>query len=97
VRAVGFLAVPVGGCRLGRHLSLSDVVTGLAVPALLDGRRGFPHVRLRWSPYRDTCHVVAWGARAPIQDDPETQGWFYGYSAEAIARLLRTERSSTAR
>lgn len=78
------LAVPVGGRRRGGYLSVTEVMTGLAVRALLRGQAGFPDVRLRWSPYADTCHVVEWGERPPGGDDA-ARGRFYGYSAEAIA------------
>jgi hypothetical protein len=81
-----FLAVPIGGRRRGGYLSVPDVVTGMAVRALLTGRPGFPGVRLRWSPFADACHSVEWGAAAPEVDDAETLGQFYGYSADAIAR-----------
>lgn len=79
-----FLAVPVGGRRRGGYLSVTEVVTGMAVRALLKGRAGFPDVRLRWSPWADACHAVEWGAAVPGTEDPVTLGQFYGYSAEAI-------------
>jgi hypothetical protein len=80
------LAVPVGGRRLGGYLSAADIMTGLAIRALLLGHPGFPDVRLRWSPDPDCCHVVEWGARAPLSDDDEVRGRFYGYSDHAIAQ-----------
>lgn len=81
-----FLAVPVGGRRRGGYLSVADVMTGMTVRRLLLDRPGFPDVRLRWSPYADSCHTVEWGAPAPNVHDPAALGEFYGYSAEAIAR-----------
>ncbi|MGW5925209.1 DUF6302 family protein [Streptomyces anulatus] len=83
-----FLAVPVGGCRKGGYLSVSEVVTGLVARSLLRGRPGFPDVRLSWSPYPDCCHVVRWGAPVPYEDDPVAEGRFYGYSKEALATFV---------
>ncbi|UQA95709.1 DUF6302 family protein [Streptomyces halobius] len=81
------LAVPAAGQRRGGCLPMPDVVTALAVRAVLAGRPGFPDVRLRWSPYLDACHVVEWGERPPVHEDDAAHGRFYGYSAEAIARF----------
>ena len=87
IGACAQLLVPLGGSRLGGFLPVPDIVTGLAVRGLLAGRPGFPGVRLRWSAYADCCHHVEWGARAPVCDDDEVRGRFYGYSAEAIRRF----------
>ncbi|MEU7021898.1 DUF6302 family protein [Streptomyces sp. NPDC046203] len=90
VRVSGFayLAVPVGGRRLGGFLPMPELVTGWAVRSLLLGQSGFPHVRLSWSPYLDSCHVVAWGERPPDDLDDEGYGRFYGYSRAAIDRFV---------
>ncbi|MFJ6014433.1 DUF6302 family protein [Streptomyces sp. NPDC092952] len=86
VGGVAYLAVPVGGARRGGYLPMPELAMGCAVRDALRGTPGFPDVRLRWSPYEDACHVVAWGERAP--EDDELQGRFYGYSAEAITQAL---------
>ncbi|MGW5434621.1 DUF6302 family protein [Streptomyces sp. NPDC004059] len=80
------LAVPVSGARRGGYMSFDLLTLAMAAKALLDGWPGFPYLRVRWSPYRDTCHVVEWG-EAPPDDDAE-QGRFCGYSGEAISRFL---------
>lgn len=82
------LAVPVGGLRRGGFLPVQDVVTGLAVRALLAGRPGFPDVRLRWSADIDICHNVEWGERPPQWWKDAARGRFYGYRADAVARFL---------
>lgn len=82
-----WLVVPVGGRRRGGYLPVPDLLTGAAARRLLTGRPGFPDVRLRWSPYADCCHVIAWGEPAPREDDDETLGRFYGYSEDAINRF----------
>ncbi|KUO04798.1 DUF6302 family protein [Streptomyces caeruleatus] len=82
------LAVPVGGARRGGYMSLELVTLALEVRSLLDARSGFPNLRVRWSPYRDTCHVVEWGAESPMWDDA-ARGRFYGYSETAIDAYLR--------
>ncbi|MEW2066616.1 DUF6302 family protein [Streptomyces sp. NPDC007346] len=89
VEGTTYLAVPAGGCRRGGFVSVSEVVTGLAVRSLLRDRPEFPDVRLSWSPYADTCHVVRWGPPLPYDDDPVAEGRFYGYRAETIAAFMR--------
>jgi hypothetical protein len=84
---VSLLAVAVGGPRRGGYLSVDLLVTAVAVGDLLTGRRGFPDVRVRWSPYSDTCHVVEWGESAPEGSD-EARGRFYGYREAAITEFL---------
>lgn len=52
--------------------------------------RAFPRLRVRWSPYRDTCHTVEWGDPAPdwwVAD--AVAGHFYGYREEAIAAFIQ--------
>lgn len=85
------LAVPVGGRRQGGYITVSEIVTGVAVRKLLAGRDGFPDVRMLRSPYEDTCHSVRWGALPPdgIEDGIVADGMFYGYSDEAIASHVR--------
>ncbi|MFE0477808.1 DUF6302 family protein [Streptomyces sp. NPDC058947] len=80
------LAVPVGGPRHGGYMSFDLCTVAQAAKAVLDGRPGFPELRVRWSPYRDTCHVVEWGGHPP--DGDAERGHFYGYSDEAIAKYL---------
>ncbi|MDF2258389.1 DUF6302 family protein [Streptantibioticus ferralitis] len=46
------------------------------------------NVRVRWSPYRDTCHMVEWGDTPPLWDDA-ARGRFYGYSDTAITAFLQ--------
>lgn len=89
------LAVPVGGVRRGGYASFGHVVDALHTRALLGTAPGFPGLRVRWSPYRDTCHTVEWGEPAPPWwEDDEAFGRFFGYSAAAIAVFLR-QRSPT--
>ncbi|WP_330317954.1 DUF6302 family protein [Streptomyces platensis] len=89
------LAVPVGGVRRGGYASFGHVVDALEARALLDTVPGFPGVRVRWSPYRDTCHTVEWGEPAPRWwEEDAVFGRFFGYSADAIADFLR-QRSQT--
>ncbi|WP_367435262.1 DUF6302 family protein [Streptomyces celluloflavus] len=86
------LAVPTGGARRGGYMSYDQVVLALAVRRLLNGRPGFTDLRVLWSPYLDTCHVVEWGERSPpwwVGD--EAFGRFYGYSEAAIAAHLRQQ------
>jgi hypothetical protein len=84
---VALLAVAVGGQRRGGYLSVDLLTTAVTVAELLAGRPEFPDVRVRWSPYRDTCHVVEWGEPAPEHDDV-ARGRFYGYREAAITALL---------
>lgn len=80
------LAVPIGGSRRGGYMPFELVAVAMAARDLLLDRAGFPDLRVRWSPYRDTCHVVEWGDHPPL-DDAE-RGRFYGYSAAAISSFL---------
>ncbi|MGA5124416.1 DUF6302 family protein [Streptomyces pseudogriseolus] len=87
------LAVPAGGTRRGGYMSFDLVTLAMAARDLLDGRPGFPDLRVRWSPYRDTCHVVEWGAQPPADD--VSRGRFYGYSPKSIADFLAAKTSTT--
>ncbi|WP_395371434.1 DUF6302 family protein [Streptomyces tubercidicus] len=89
------LAVPVGGMRRGGYASFGHVVDALQVRALLGTVPGFPALRVRWSPYRDTCHTVEWGEPAPQWwEGDEAFGRFFGYSDHAVAAFMR-QRSQT--
>ncbi|MCZ0973715.1 DUF6302 family protein [Streptomyces albulus] len=84
------LAVPVGGSRRGGYLSFDLLSLAMAARSLLKDRPGFPRLRVRWSPYRDTCHTVEWGDPAPdwwVAD--AVAGHFYGYREEAIAAFIQ--------
>lgn len=84
------LAVPVGGSRRGGYMSFDLLSLAMATRRLLEDQPGFPSLRVRWSPYRDTCHTVEWGAPAPEWwEDDAVFGRFYGYSESAIAAYLR--------
>ncbi|MER5613903.1 DUF6302 family protein [Streptomyces sp. NPDC002215] len=84
------LAVPVGGLRRGGFMSFDMLALAVTARFLLAGRPGFPDLRVRWSPYRDTCHTVEWGAPSPEWwVDDATTGRFYGYSEAANSRHLR--------
>ncbi|UPT43201.1 MULTISPECIES: DUF6302 family protein [Streptomyces] len=90
-----FLAVPVGGTRRGGYYPVSCLCFGFKVRDLLLEQPGFPDLRVRWSPYRDTCHTVEWGDPAPEWwEDDAVFGRFYGYSESAITSFLR-ERPQT--
>jgi hypothetical protein len=82
------LAVAVGGPRRGGYLPVDLIYPAVAVKDLLVDRPGFPNPRVRWSPYRDACHVVEWGDPPPLDDDI-ARGQFYGYSPAAITAFLR--------
>ncbi|WP_327249871.1 DUF6302 family protein [Streptomyces sp. NBC_01320] len=84
-----FLAVPVGGKRRGGYYCVPCLCFGLAVRDALQDLPGFPNLRLKWSPYPDTCHVVEWGEQEPARwwDDVE-RGRFHGYSDPAIAEFI---------
>lgn len=89
------LAVPVGGSRRGGYMSFDLLTLGTAVRCLLTDQPGFPDLRVRWSPYRDTCHTVEWGDAAPEWwEDDAVFGRFYGYSESAITSFVR-ERPQT--
>ncbi|MGW3015680.1 DUF6302 family protein [Streptomyces longwoodensis] len=84
------LAVPVGGPRRGGYMSFDLPTHATATHALLAEHPGFPRLRVRWSPNRDTCHTVEWGAPAPDWwEDDAVFGRFYGYSEAAIAAFTR--------
>ena len=84
-----FLAVPVGGPRRGGYFPVHNMLIGLAVCDLLQGRPGFIQLRLRWSPDRDVSLLVEWGDAPPAEDDV-ARGRFYGYSDTAISKFLRS-------
>ncbi|WP_327376541.1 DUF6302 family protein [Streptomyces sp. NBC_01216] len=84
------LAVPVGGPRHGGYMSFDLLTLATATRGLLTERPGFPDLRVRWSPYRDTCHTVEWGDPAPEWwEDDAVFGRFYGYSEAAIAAFMQ--------
>ncbi|MBB1245498.1 hypothetical protein GL263_18300 [Streptomyces durbertensis] len=84
------LAVPVGGSRRGGYMSFDLLSLAVATRRLLDTQPGFPNLRVRWSPYLDTCHTVEWGDPAPAWwEDDVVFGRFYGYSQDAIAAFVR--------
>ncbi|MEV3853054.1 DUF6302 family protein [Streptomyces sp. NPDC050095] len=87
---VPLLAVPVGGERRGGYASFEHLVHAVGVRTLLSVVSGFPRLRIRWSPYPDTCHTVEWGEPGPPWwADDVTCGRFYGYSSNAIADFRR--------
>ncbi|MGX2994898.1 DUF6302 family protein [Streptomyces sp. JNUCC 64] len=87
------IAVPVGGPRRGGYMSFELLTLAMAARGLLAGRPGFPNLRVRWSPYRDTCHTVEWGDAAPWWwEDDVVFGRFFGYSETAIASFIRKRR-----
>ncbi|MFH9295790.1 DUF6302 family protein [Streptomyces sp. NPDC017520] len=89
------LAVPVGGPRRGGYMSFDLLTLATATRCLLMDQPGFPDLRVRWSPYRDTCHTVEWGDAAPEWwEDDAVFGRFYGYSESAITSFVR-ERPQT--
>ncbi|MEU1629343.1 DUF6302 family protein [Streptomyces sp. NPDC020096] len=88
------LAVAVGGQRRGGYLSVGLLLQALAIRRLLTGRPGFPDARVRWSPYRDTCHMVEWGDTPPWDD--ASRGRFYGYSDTAVTAFFQERTPQTA-
>ncbi|GGO99214.1 hypothetical protein GCM10012280_65150 [Wenjunlia tyrosinilytica] len=72
------LAVPVGGRRRGGSYSVSHPRYAVAVREILEGRPGFPHLRLVSRSHPDRCDMVEWGDTAPRWDDAAL-GRFYGY------------------
>ncbi|MFD7014018.1 DUF6302 family protein [Streptomyces sp. NPDC059928] len=92
-----FLAVPAGGPRRGGYFSVPELSIGVEVLGLLRGRPGFTSLRLRWSPWRDCCHIVEWGAKPPDWWDDAARGRFYGYSATAISEFLDSAASAQRR
>ncbi|MFJ3713445.1 DUF6302 family protein [Streptomyces sp. NPDC090053] len=85
---IPFLAVPVGGSRLGGAYRVPCICFALKVSDFLRGRDGYPRPRLRWLPSPHSCHVVEWGEKSPAlwgNDDPVTLGQFYGWTDAAIA------------
>ncbi|MFI1933811.1 DUF6302 family protein [Streptomyces sp. NPDC020330] len=84
------LAVPAGGPRRGGYMSFDLLTHATATHALLAEHPGFPRLRVRWSPYRETCHTVEWGDPAPDwREDDAVFGRFYGYSDAAIAAFTQ--------
>ncbi|ESQ05646.1 hypothetical protein B590_07855 [Streptomyces sp. PVA_94-07] len=84
------LAVPVGGPRRGGYMSFDLLTHATETHVLLAEHPGFPRLRVRSSPYRDTCHTVEWGDAAPDwREDDAVFGRFYGYSEAAIAAFTR--------
>ncbi|MFF9016125.1 DUF6302 family protein [Streptomyces sp. NPDC014870] len=84
------LAVPVGGPRRGGYMSFDLLTHARATHVLLTEQTGFPDLRVRWSPYRDTCHTVEWGDSAPEWwENDAVFGRFYGYSEAAIAAFMQ--------
>ncbi|WP_439900798.1 DUF6302 family protein [Streptomyces somaliensis] len=81
------LAAPVGGPRRGGYMSFDLLTHTVATHVLLAEQPGFPNLRIRWSLYRDTCHTVEWGDRAP----PPVGG------RRGLRTLLRLQRSSDSR
>ena len=77
------LAVPVGGTRRGGYVSCCSIRRAKAAYFQLEGRPGFPSVRIDYSPYRDACHCVCWGEQPPEEDD-NAIGRFYGYREEVL-------------
>ncbi|MEU3315817.1 DUF6302 family protein [Streptomyces sp. NPDC006662] len=88
------LVVPVGGRRQGGSYAARELAVALAVQEALDGQPGFPSLRIRWSPYSDTCHTVDWGAVPPPCCDT-ARGHFYGYSSKAVHEFLHPRQEST--
>ncbi|AWN31790.1 hypothetical protein DKG71_00255 [Streptomyces sp. NEAU-S7GS2] len=87
------LAVPVEWPRRGGYLSVDNVCIALAIRDALRPLVGFPRLRMSWSPYPDTCHVVEWGETPPGWWDDEARGRFYGYSEAAIATFMQRYRT----
>ncbi|MDJ0347419.1 DUF6302 family protein [Streptomyces sp. H10-C2] len=88
VHRAPFLAVPVGGARRGGSMAFDLLILAEKTRGLLEGLPGFPDVRVRPSPYRDTCHVVEWGGQPPACDyNDAARGRFYGYSKAAVPHL----------
>lgn len=76
-------------------MSFGQLTLALEARGLLADRPGFPDVRVRWSPYRDTCHTVAWGKPAPAWwEDDVVFGRFFGYSEAAIARFVERHQQA---
>ena len=77
------IAVPVGGTRRGGYVSCASIRWAKTAYHQLEGRAGFPSLRIEYSPYRDACHTVCWGDQSP-EDDSKTSGRFYGYREEVL-------------
>lgn len=85
---IPFLAVPVGGSRLGGFYRVPCICFALKVSDFLRGRDGFPHPSLRWVSSPHSCYAVEWGEKPPAlwgNDNPITLGRFYGWTNSAIA------------
>ena len=78
------LAVPAGGNRRGGYVSCCSIRWAKAAYFQLEGKAGFPSVRIDYSPYRDACHSVCWGEQPPDTDDSKATGRFYGYREEVL-------------
>ncbi|MEV0254769.1 DUF6302 family protein [Streptomyces sp. NPDC050732] len=81
------LAVRVGGTRRGGYHPVPCPCFALAVRDVLQGRPGYPHLRMRWSMGPEEGYVVEWGERPPMlwpDADDAAVGRFYGYSEAAI-------------
>ncbi|MFE4535812.1 DUF6302 family protein [Streptomyces scopuliridis] len=88
------LAVPVGGGRLAGYLTVEDYAEALTVLTMLDGRSGFPHVRVRETVApRDSRRTIIWGEDPP-ESDALARWRFYGYSDKAVARVREGEQTS---
>ncbi|MGV9883026.1 DUF6302 family protein [Streptomyces sp. NPDC003006] len=91
------LAARVGGTRRGGYYPVPCPDFALAVRDALQGRPGYPHLRMRRSTCPDENYVVEWGEMPPTlwpDADDDDVGRFYGYSEAAIkqytaARLTR--------
>lgn len=88
VGRIGWLAVPVGGQRRGGYLAVDRAEDVEPLRRALDGRPGFPAIRVQWSTRRDVCHVIEWGEYTPGPDDDVERGRFYGYSEAAVRAYL---------
>lgn len=89
VDGISYLAVPVGGERRGGYIPVREPTAAMLLRQALDGLRGFPSVRVRWSFHLDACDVVEWGDYPPDTDCDAERGRFYGYSEQSIARFTK--------
>ncbi|MCZ4123667.1 DUF6302 family protein [Streptomyces sp. H39-S7] len=97
VHRAPLLAVPVGGARRGGYMSFDLLILAAKTRGLLEGLPGFPNLRVRPSPYRDTCHVVEWGGQPPACDyDDVARSGFYGYSQAVVREAGQPARLAAA-